>query len=87
MTYPSLWFPFHLPARIVWSDSPDLARREAALRAVLAPFGGEVTTTVLPVGWNGPDRDTQFLTLELGWFLVAWAGPDGADWSVRAAEV
>ena len=87
MSYPSLWFPFHLPERVAWSESPDLARRELGLRAALACFGGDVTTRVLPVGWNGPDRDTQFLTFELGWFLVEWTGPDGATWSVRAAEV
>ena len=87
MTYPSLWFPFHLPVRIVWSVSPDLVRREAAVRAALASFGGAVTTRVLPVGWNGPDRDTQFLTLELGWFLVEWTSAAGTAWSVRAAEV
>ncbi len=87
MTYPSLWFPFQFPERLAWGDTPTLARREAVLREALAHVGLAATTRVQPVGWNGPDRDTQFLTFELGWFLVEAVDPTGARWSIRAAEV
>ncbi len=81
--YPDLSFTYLLPDGALPTDTTARAR---VLREALEPHGA-VTVAEVTTGHAGPDRDTQFLALELGMQRVTCSLPSGARWTVRAADL
>lgn len=81
--YPVLSFTYLLPDGALPTDTTARAR---ALRGTLEAHGA-VTVEEVPTGHAGPDRDTQFLALELGMQRVTCSLPSGARWTIRAADL
>lgn len=81
--YPDLSFTYLLPDGAL---TPDTTARARALREALEAHGA-VTVDEAITGEAGPDRDTQFHSLELGAQRVTCTLPSGARWTVRAADL
>ena len=83
MALPDLSFTFLLPEGV---PLPDLSVRETALRAALSGCS-DVTCATVATGASGPDLDTQFRVLETGALRLTATAPDGAHWTVCAADL
>jgi hypothetical protein len=83
LAVPDLSFTFLLPEGV---PLPELHAREVGLRAALAGCT-DIVCVATTTGSVGPDMDTQFQVLETGVLLVTATAPDGARWTVGAADL
>ncbi len=81
--YPTLGFTYLQPEA---SPLPNRDAREAAFRLALSHVGTPDVAEVV-TGRIGPDRDTQFLELETGVLRLTMTTPDGARWTLDAADL